>query len=118
MTADDSAEKVENEADEEESAVGEVLIPEFCVLRGLKRLADFFHCPVNMYVQAHQARHINHSREKSRASHEAGLGLSTCAPGTHHLEQVTTNPEATAKRKWAWNAGKKESRKSRNRAFA
>jgi hypothetical protein len=32
MTADDSVEKVENEADEEESAVGEVLIPEFCVL--------------------------------------------------------------------------------------
>jgi hypothetical protein len=32
MTADDSVENVENEADEEESAVGEVLIPESCVL--------------------------------------------------------------------------------------
>ncbi|KAJ8582475.1 hypothetical protein M405DRAFT_920958 [Rhizopogon salebrosus TDB-379] len=49
MTADDAAEKVENEADEEESEIGEVLNSR--VLRSvgqqsLKRLADFFRCPV------------------------------------------------------------------------
>ncbi|KAJ8593570.1 hypothetical protein M405DRAFT_858859 [Rhizopogon salebrosus TDB-379] len=79
MTADDSVEKVENEADEEESAVGEVLIPEFCVLQGTSTIQE---------------------RRVARAM------------------KVTTNPEATAKRKLAWNAGKKESRKSKNRTFA
>jgi hypothetical protein len=49
MTADDAAEKVENEADEEESEIREVLNSR--VLRpvgqqGLKRLADFFRCSV------------------------------------------------------------------------
>jgi U3 small nucleolar RNA-associated protein 20 len=49
MTVDDAVEKMENEADEEESEIGEVLNSR--VLRsvgqqGLKRLADFFRCPV------------------------------------------------------------------------
>ncbi|KAJ8583118.1 hypothetical protein M405DRAFT_937411 [Rhizopogon salebrosus TDB-379] len=74
MTVDDSVEKVENEAGEEESAVGE----KSC------------------------ARHINHStRGKSRANHE-----------------VITNAEATAICKLARNAGKKKSRKRKNRVFA
>jgi hypothetical protein len=50
MTVDDSVERVENEADEEESAVGE----ESCVLQGLEGLADFFHCPVNTYNRIRQ----------------------------------------------------------------
>ncbi|KAJ8581434.1 hypothetical protein M405DRAFT_868688 [Rhizopogon salebrosus TDB-379] len=83
MTVDDSVEKVENEADEEESAVGEVPIPESCVL-----------CI---------------RQGTSTIQQEIRVARTT---------KVTTNPEATAKRKFAWKAGKKESRKSKNRAFA
>jgi hypothetical protein len=49
MTADDAAEKVENEADEEENEIGEVLnsrILRSVGQQGLKWLADFFRCPV------------------------------------------------------------------------
>jgi hypothetical protein len=61
--------------------------------------------------------HQAFNKKKSRANHEGGLGHSIYAPGTHRLEQMITNAEATAIRKLARNAGKKKSRKRKNRAF-